>query len=392
MGRRIAYFEPVESGLNATGCELLPCLREHFEIDVFTDDIQALAEKDWSRTLPVHYYSEFPARRSCYVQTVFQLRNNRHHVPIYDSLLQFRGVAVLHDVNLSGILGAKTLGRGHRIGFLLEVWKNEGLSAFIRTSLNAFLNKRWPGAGEYALNRVVCRRSFGIIVHNEQASRMIRQVAGSVPLQAIPLGVPLACAQADGRAVRRQLGLPEDAFVVISLGYITPRKRIGEALRAFAKLVEQIPQALYVLVGEVTQGFDVQAIVEQYDLGNRVRITGWVDDSTFHDYLSIADVCVNLRYPVEGETSSTALRAMSYAMPTLVSDSGSLAEFPDGVCLKIAPGSGEAESIYRALLWTQSHPEESAALGARAQSFVRQNHTWERAAQLYAHFVAQLAH
>lgn len=386
----IAYFEPIR-GLNVYGRELLPHLAQYYDIDIYTDSDVTADTDDVLQTFPVYSYDDFAARERRYRQCVFQLRNNAHHVPVYDLFVKYGGVAVLHDVNISGIIGAKTLMRGRKLAFLFQVWRNEGLGPFVKSGLNVALRKRWPAETEYMMNRVACRCSSVIIVHNEHARAAIQPIARRIPIQVVRRGVPSVDGSVDAVSARRHLGLPEEAFVVISLGFVTPRKRIPQVLAAFARLVTQVPNALYFLVGQPVQGFDVEKLLQQLDLVGRVRLTGWVDDEQFYDYLAAAHVCVNLRYPVEGETSSTALRAMSYGKPTLVSNAGSLAELPDDACLKITPNSGETEAIYEALLQMERDEETRRALGERAQSYVRQHHTWEGAAQAYHRFLERLA-
>lgn len=386
---RLAYFEPVK-GLVVYGRELLPHLARTYEIDVFTDDVDALGDvAGWD--LPAYPYQDFEARRQGYAHRVFQLRNNGDHVPIYDHLLQHGGVIVLHDINISGIIGAKTLMAGRKLAFLGELWRNEGWGPLLRASLDVAIRRRWPGETEYTMNRVACRRSQGVIVHNEQAHAAVQGVVDGVPTAVIRRGVPPVTGEIDPDAARRRLGLPERAFTVVSLGYVTPRKRIPQALAAFARLVDQVPDARYVLAGKVLPDFDVEGLTRHLGVADRVRVTGWVDEADFYDYLAAADVCVNLRYPVEGETSSVALRMMSYGKPTLVSDAGSMAELPHGTCLKIRPGDGEVEAIHAALARLAHDEERRGALGRRGQDYVRRHRTWEGAAAGYQRFLERVA-
>lgn len=386
---RLAYFEPVK-GLVVYGRELLPHLARYYEIDVFTDDVDALdGVAGWD--LPAYAYSAFERHRHEYAHRVFQLRNNGDHIPVYDDLLRYGGVMVLHDVNISGIIGAKTLMAGRKLAFLRELWRNEGWGPFLHASLDVALRRRWPGQTEYMMNRVACRHSQGVIVHNEQAHAAVVGVVDGVPTTVVRRGVPPVTGDIDPVAARRRLGLPEEAFIVVSLGYVTPRKRIPQALAAFARLVDQVPDARYVLVGKVLPDFDVEGLIRHLGLEDRVRVTGWVDEAEFYDTLVAADVCVNLRYPVEGETSSVALRMMSYGKPTLVSDAGSMAELPYGTCLKIRPDEGEVEAIHAALGRLAQDGERREELGQRAQDYVRRHRTWEGAAAGYQRFLEQVA-
>ena len=61
--------------------------------------------------------------------------------------------------------------------------------------------------------------------------------------------------------LRAALGLPADAFLVASFGFITPAKRLDVALRAFARLRREVPNALYLLVGEVSPHYDFASVL-----------------------------------------------------------------------------------------------------------------------------------
>lgn len=377
---RIAYFES-RASLNIYGWDLLPYLANHYEVDVYTDPCGDAT----TDTLSVYSFEDFDGSGD-YAHLVFQLGNNSSHVPAYELLLTYGGVSVFHEVNLAGIVGARTLAKGKRLAFLIEVLRNEGVAPFVATSMNVLLHKRWPSETQYHMNRVACRRSEGVIVHNEQARAVLQLVAPQLPVRVVPMGVrPVD--HVDVVGARRRLGLPEWAFIVVSPGVAAERKRIPQVLSAFARLVKQIPDALYLLVGRTVPGFDVEGLIHALDLTDHVRLTGWVQDDPFYDYIAAADVCVCLRYPVEGETSSVALRSMSYAKPTLVSDAGSMREFPDDICIKIKPDDNEVEAIYHAIYQLFQEARSRQALGERARAYTHRHHTWSAAAQAYYDFL-----
>ena len=69
--------------------------------------------------------------------------------------------------------------------------------------------------------------------------------------------------------------------------------------------------------------------------GDRVRITGFVSEAEFDEYLAISDLVVNLRHPVMGVTSAALLRALAFGKPYIVTDIGWFSELPDSVVLKL---------------------------------------------------------
>lgn len=384
---RIAYFEPVR-GLNVYGRELLPELARLDEVDVYTDAGISRLDETVVETFSPRPFEAFGNNGRRYDHLVLQLRNNPFHVPVYDALLAHGGVAVMHEVVLSGIIGAKTLSQGRRLAFLKEVLLIEGLAPFVRLLTRLLLRRPFQGF-HYDMNRRAVQRSRGVIVHSQDARRRLSRHYASLPVQVIRRGVPRA-ASFEPEATKRLLELSGRFPIVASFGVVHSRKRIAQALEAFAGIVSEFPQAVYVLVGPLFQ-FDLDNLVVDLGLEGRVLATGRVDDETFNRYLSAADIGVNLRYPLEGETSSTALRIMSYGKPTLVTNAGSLAELPDSCVVRVDPGPHEVIQVRHALLELARSHSWRREMGNAALAYVRQHHTWEGAARMYHEFLEQLA-
>ncbi len=149
----------------------------------------------------------------------------------------------------------------------------------------------------------------------------------------------------DRRAgARRDLGLPADAFVFASFGFVTPHKRLDAALAAFARLRAARPAARFLICGEVAAQYDLGAILDVAG-GDGVTVTGRVPLEKFHRAMQACDVAVNLRHPTGGETSASLLRLLASGIPTIVTDVGSFAELPDGVVAKVAMDEREVDHL-----------------------------------------------
>jgi glycosyltransferase involved in cell wall biosynthesis len=92
------------------------------------------------------------------------------------------------------------------------------------------------------------------------------------------------------RAAREHLGLPEDAFVVGNAGWLVRRKRFDVFLQTAARVVERVPQAVFVICGGGELEAKLKAQVHSLGLGQRVRFQGWVKNLAPH-YQSW-DVCL----------------------------------------------------------------------------------------------------
>ena len=63
--------------------------------------------------------------------------------------------------------------------------------------------------------------------------------------------------------------------------------------------------------------------------------------------MAACDACVSLRSPTMGETSGTAIRALSLGKPLVVSDVGWFSELPDDVALKVPVDEDEVADARR---------------------------------------------
>jgi hypothetical protein len=116
-----------------------------------------------------------------------------------------------------------------------------------------------------------------------------------------------------------------------------------------------------------------------------------VEEERLWALLAACDACVLLRAPTMGETSGSAIRALSLGKPLVVSDVGWFAELPDEVALKVpAGGDAEIEAI-AAALERLAEPGVAARTGEAARAYVEREHGLERVAGEYAAALEQAA-
>ena len=145
--------------------------------------------------------------------------------------MRFPGINVLHDLNLSGLFGALTFGRGKGKRFLLELWRHEGIAACLRATYRFVCTRRMPEPEDFWMNRRVIRNSQGIIVHNAWAKKWLQQMLGRarVPIWQVNMGVPLLSlpSLAEVQAIRQALNLERYSVVIGSFGVVDESKRLS---------------------------------------------------------------------------------------------------------------------------------------------------------------------
>ncbi len=402
---RIAYFSPlapVHTGTSHYSEVLLPHLCRRMHVDVYTSDRIAAAQ-EVGRIYPLYGYRDFcqPER---YDYLVYQLGNSPEHVPVYDCFLEYGGIVALHDLDLSDVIGAKTLSQGDGWGYLREVKRNAGLVPFLRTAGDALLRGHWPAqprddgrdgrrvrpAALQPMNRAVVERADGLIVHSRHAREYLAERYPQVRICEAPLSVRRPPA-VDCTEARQLLDLPSDAFICISVGRLGPEKRVNVAMQGFARFLERCPDALYILVGEPSAGYPLQELAETLGIADRVRLPGYVDLATLYRYLAAADVGIGLHGRQPAQISASVLRIMSMGKPVVVCETVSHMPISADCLLQVGPGAGEAAELSAALWALHSHAPMREWYGRAAARYVQLNHSPAATARCYWEFLEELA-
>jgi glycosyltransferase involved in cell wall biosynthesis len=384
---RLAYFSPLppaRSGIADYSAELLPHLAEHLKIELFVEDgfkvDPALAER-----FPVHGHRAFPGLAGRYDAVLYHVGNNPdYHAGICRTLLAHPGIVVLHEAMLHHLVRGMTLDRGDAAGYVEEM-----RYAYGRTG--QALAKRSVETGvpldvwSYPLFERFVDASTGLLVHNEFTVRRVLASRPGTRIARVPHHLSLGDLPSEAE-VRAALGIPADAFVVSSFGFITPAKRLGVSLRAFARLRREVPRAVYLLVGEASPHYDFKSVLTP-DLAPGVVVVGRTELDDFLRHMLAADVAVNLRHPTAGETSGTLIRLLGIGKPVIVNDTGAFSEIPDDCCAKVPLDDSEEDLLFAYLLRLAQDEPLRRRMGENARRHLAAHHTLEGSARAYAEFV-----
>jgi glycosyltransferase involved in cell wall biosynthesis/SAM-dependent methyltransferase len=395
---RLAYFTPLppsKSGIADYNSELLPYLAKGAEISVFVADEGELRENRDRESFSVHGANDFDeihARRP-FDLCVYHLGNNPYHEYIYDRATRTPGLIVMHESCLHHLIAWRTLGRQDK-----DAYRDEMFYAYGRRGARVAEMRVHGMSSDYQqflmpLNRRAVRGSLGVIVHNAYAASNLEGLNGNIPVEVIPHHLSPRAYEIDGMdriECRRSLGIPDDAWVMASFGFVTPSKRIPAALVAFRRLLGLVPDAMFLVVGEDHLKCGVAPLIEEMGLRERVRLTGYVSEDDFFRHLKAVDVVVNLRYPTAGETSGTLTRALGAGIPVVVTDFGQFAELPDDVCLKVPATESEERELYLRLRALALRPTLRVRLSRRSAEWVRAECDISRSAARYLDFIERI--
>jgi len=144
----------------------------------------------------------------------------------------------------------------------------------------------------------------------------------------------VAAARAHRAAVRAELGIGPDEFVVGTVANFRPQKDYPNLLQAARLLADGGVPVRIVAVGQGPQEVDIRAMHQQLGLGDRVLLTGFRNDA-----VRVMAACDAFTLASQWEGLPVAvMEALAVGLPLVVTDVGGMAEeFRDGVDSLLVP-------------------------------------------------------
>jgi glycosyltransferase involved in cell wall biosynthesis len=374
---KVAFFTPlppVESGISDYSEDIISELCKFCDIDVFIDDGYAPSSQ-FPDNVKIFGHKEYPAKASGYYDTVFQMGNSEFHFYMYDYIRKYHGTLVLHDFNLHGAFyhRAVAVGKGdfelYRRFVEADYPDKSGyVSAVAAGSAN-------PDIYGLELNGYITGAADRFIVHSSESKKklLLRDISRSAEvIRHYAKLLPLA----DSKAVKEQNGISPDTIVISAFGGIHSTKRAMPILRAFAKLKKERENIMLLFAGKPSEEIrpELEKFIAENGLAGSVTVTGYISIEKFKEYIDMTDICLNLRYPSNGETSGSLMRILAKGRCVVVNDIGSFAEVDENACVKLPSVEKmgevrEPEEIYSALKRLTDSPEERERIGAAARKF-----------------------
>jgi len=221
----------------------------------------------------------------------------------------------------------------------------------------AGLKTRLHGALERLSLRFFCDR---VIAVSEGARRHYLTLGGVPPdrVTTVYNGIDLTdFARVDRRreraAVRRELGVPEDASLLTTVAVLRPQKGIRFMIRALPGVLRANPSAYYLIAGDGPHRDALAADVDEAGVRERVIFAGMRDDVP--RLLAASDVFV---LPTLTEALPTVLaEAMAARLPIVASAVGGVPEMVEDGRNGLLVPAGDPAALSRACLALLSAPE-----------------------------------
>jgi glycosyltransferase involved in cell wall biosynthesis len=194
---------------------------------------------------------------------------------------------------------------------------------------------------------------------------------------------------ANDPALRSQLGLAPDAFVIGKIARLAPLKGHEDLLTAFQRLLPQFPRARLLLVGDGRLRTQLEARARTLGLADKVIFTGLVPPGEVPRYVGIMDCLAHL----------SAREALSRVLPQALAAGKPVVSYDfdgaDEICLDGETGflvrTGDTATVTQRLLQLANDALLRERLGRRGQQFVRENFAVEQMVDNLYHLYLKLA-
>lgn len=388
---RLAYVSPLppaRSGIADFSSEVLIQLTQYYDVDVVIQQgSDFIREIDTALLSVVHIISpaDLIIHAEKYNRVMYHFGNSDHHGHMLELIRSVPGVIVLHDFFIGGLLAL--MQHVHGVAGLLDeaIYDSHGYGALadLKGRMD-FQTAIW----KYPCNLSVIRRALGVIVHSNHALDLARQWYGA-PLAAKWRMIPLMRLRrfpAPRTSAGTTFDLDSKEFVICSFGGVGETKLSHKLLEAF-KLTKcgRLANVKLIFVGAYPKsgyGDNLRRLIASHPFGDRINVTGWVDQTQYQSYLSSADLAIQLRTLSRGETSAAVLDCLNFGIPTIINAHGSMTEIPDNCVLKVADDF-RISDLATAIDHLHDNSRMRTLIGREGREFIRRQHDPKNCAEAY---------
>ncbi|MBT4583785.1 MAG: glycosyltransferase family 4 protein [Phycisphaerae bacterium] len=185
--------------------------------------------------------------------------------------------------------------------------------------------------------------------------------------------------QRDGDAMRQELGIDKDDFVVGTVSRLAEHKGHDDVLDALGEVLRNSPKLKLLWVGDGWWRERLEQRIREMGIEKQVIFTGLVQPETIANYIAAMDVLVHPSYR-EG-LPRTVVQAMLGAKPVIANDVDGTRE----VCISGKTGYlvdvGDHEALRVAVLELQANPDKRMNLGNEGRAFCKEQFAADKMVQ-----------
>lgn len=391
---KVAFFTPLPpalSGVADYSVDLLSKLIDYFDIDVIVDDGYTPTPLVDPR-IRIRSLKQFEAAPR-YDEYIYQMGNNADfHVYMKPYIEKYPGVVVMHEINLHGMAKHLSLYSGNTNfelyrKILMQDYPTEIADRYVEDAKQ--LNKL--PLNDIEVNHYFIQGATRFIVHSDYVKRRMLQKDISRDVKRIAHYTTLTDTCLFDWEVRQKLSVKESDVLFGVFGIMAETKRNAQIISAFQRLFRKHKNIHLLFCGPTEYSPIKQEDIDRLGLADAVTLLGKVQLDYFERCINACDVCLNLRYPYNGESSGTVARIMSKEKPVIVNRIGSFGEFPEDTCLflpDVAELSEKEEVTYICgAMERLLNPQLRAKIGAAARAYCERETDLNLVAECQKNFI-----
>ena len=294
---------------------------------------------------------------------VYQIGDNyTYHRGCLEWLERAPGIVCLHDFFLGHLFWDMAQNSKAAALATVRAWYGDAIAKvfFSYKNSDAFIEATKDTA---PMTEWVCSMAQGVITHSSWGiQRVLDSCPG--PVQIVPLAYDAPAAEL---VMRREVerASPKAEFNVLTVGHVNPNKRPESVIRAIGNSTGLREYTTYRLVGKILPLMAERLTDLAKTLQVNLVISKEVDAETLLQAIGDAHAICCLRWPSLEAASASAIEAMLYGKPLVVTDTGFYAELP-GDCVRKIREDNEIPDLQLSLEWLAKNESGRVALGRRA--------------------------
>ena len=134
----------------------------------------------------------------------------------------------------------------------------------------------------------------GVIAPSKRVEALLKRYKVNIPMRVIPTGVDIySLNKPETVDVRKELDIPDDVPVLLTLSRVAEEKKIDRILNAMPEILDEFPQTRLVIAGDGPDMEVLQEQVERLTLEDSVIFTGDIPHDDVGSYYKMADLFVS---------------------------------------------------------------------------------------------------
>lgn len=176
---------------------------------------------------------------------------------------------------------------------------------------------------------------------------------------------------------RRDLGIGEDDFALLTASRLAAWKRVDRAIEALPAVLRELPNALLVVAGDGEERGNLERQARELGVEDRVRFAGAVRQEDVAGYMQSADLLLALADL--SNVGNPLLEAMACGLPPVAVDAGATRDLViDGETGRLL-ATGAADEVARAVVELGRDAAARSRLAAGARAYAEQHFwSWEQ--------------